>query len=828
MAATLTFPPGKLCGIRKVLLGELYMVEITKTEAGPVDVVAIQDDTKEALPTLATDEAAFLALLTPEQMGRVGLEDILQTFVKSLCVTDPATMALGVVMIDKEAEAREMAKWKQEALKVQQKKEEAEDRIRQERARKRARRERDRLENQALAREHLRQRVQYARKIMQIEVERMKKLKEARAKAQKEIEMTKPELVLPVGLLLKVRRVINGEMATLEITKVDAGDKKVEEGKGGKGGKGAVEFKTTGDSGDVHTLLTSEKELVDLLDEKHIREQSTTSDLLRVFSKMIVFEQTEKIATGGQASTPFGLRLHAVDEAAEAERIRQWRDKASRIENSTKSPAPSEVSRPSTAMSVQEPADVPKITHAAAAGHNNGKSILLVESLIAGERLPNGMEVEMSFGEGSRRKAYTVTLKLSGHKLSFTACLKNSSGANPLLYSCSLDHALMLLPTEKQLWDTERGLFNSLRRCIQIINGGRSLVLRRNARGSLARDRGYSIAQKIAEEAGLPSPDDDDRRKTRRGGNGQRGVGISSGAWGDFGSRRQAHAEENQELMKLIEEQYLHASFDADDEVFGLDWIEREQKHGRRRKRGRRGKSVKTINGSTPEDIARRLAAIEGTHRELLPASRGPSRGASRGGPGAGRLDSAIVRDISERTQMDKLKIFGGFGKCSSRAVLRKKFPSLDDVQSSILSEQGSVAARERLHMRLQPNYLGPGVDPLIPLEARPKGSLFVKKILRDLLNGDTQTVSGIVPADLPAGMSSWRRTVLVGGGSTAFQMVAQRNSWGSPERRRGPGYRTLACKWERKKKAERAKTTATRRAEQRLQHKLQHDRGLD
>ena len=809
------------------------MVEVTKTAAGPVEVVAIRDDTKETLPILATDEAAFVALLTPEQMGTVGLEEILQTFVKSLRVIDQDTMALGVVKVDKEAEAREMAKWKQEAIKVQQKKEEDEDRIRQEKARKRARREKDRLENQALAREHLLQRVAYARKIMQIEVERMEKLKQARAKAQKEIEMSKPELVLPAGLLLKVRRVINGEMATLEIKKNEANVNK-EDGDG----SGSVEFKTTGDSGEVHTLLTSERELVDLLDEKHIREQTTTSDLLRIFSKMIVFEQTETSPTNDQANTSFGLRLHAVDEVAEAERIRQWRDQASRIVNTTNSFATSEASRPSTAMSEQHSADVANLAHAPAPSDRNGKSILLVESLIAGERMPDGMEVEMSFGEGSRRKAYIVTLRLSGHKLSFTARLKSSRGSKPLLYSCSLDHALMLLPTEKQLWDTERGLFNSLRRCIQIIDGGRSLVLRRNARGSLARDRGHSVAQKIAEEAGLPSPDENENATVRKKHNSYRDSKNGGSKWGGFGSRRQAHEEENQELMRLIEEQYFHASFEADEE-FGLDWIEGEQKRNRRRKRGRRGRSMKKINGSTPEDIARRLAAIEGTHKELLPASRGPSRGASRGGPGGGGLDSAIVRDISERPRVDKLKIFGGFGKCSSRDVFRNKFPSLDGVQSSILSVQGSIAARERLHGRLCQSYVGPGVDPLIPLEARPRGKLFVKRILRDLLNGDTQTVSGFLPADLPPGMSSHRHVMpeslqavesklLIGGGSAAFQIVAQRNSWGSPERRRGPGYRTLACKWERKKKTEKAKRVALKRTVQRRQHQLQHERGLE
>ena len=126
--ATLTFPTGKLCGIRKVLLGELYLIEITKTEAGPVEVLAVRDDTGETLPKFETEEASFLQLLTPEQMGRVGLEEILQTFVKSLRVTDRDTMELGVVKIDKDQEAQELAKWKQEAIKVQQKNEENDDR----------------------------------------------------------------------------------------------------------------------------------------------------------------------------------------------------------------------------------------------------------------------------------------------------------------------------------------------------------------------------------------------------------------------------------------------------------------------------------------------------------------------------------------------------------------------------------------------------------------------------------------------------------------------------------------------------------------------------
>ena len=797
------------------------MVEITKAESGNVEVSAVQDGTKNTLPLMVTDESKFLELLSEDEMGNVGLEQILQIFVKSLRVVDTETMELGVVKVDKQAEAEEIARWKQEALDVQKKRDEDDDRTRQEKARKRAQREKDRLENQALAREHLLQRVEYARKIMQIEVERMKKLKLAREKAQKEIEMAKPELTLPVGLLLRVRRVINGEMATLEITKKGSDSIDSEQG--------AVEFKTTGDSGDVYSLLTSEKELVDLLDEKHLREEPTPSDLLRTFSKMIVFDQDENSR---------GLRLHAVDEDAENERMRQWREQASLIEKNAEHFV--DESRPgSKASSISD--NQLNVSPAVFGQDNNGKenSILLVDSLIAGERLPDGIEFEMNFEEGSRRKTYIVNIKLSGHKLTFTATLKSSvnrSTDKALHYSCSLDHALMLLPTEKQLWDTEKALFKSLRPCIRIIDGGRSLALRRNVRGThAARDRGFSIAQKIAEETGLDFPES---TKTLKQGHGKRHrsneIGVS---WGGFGSRQQAREAENQELMRLIKEQYLRASVDDED-----DWIsEVSGSKKRKKKRGRRrGRSVKKMNGGTPEDIARRLASIDGTHKELLPASRGPSRGASRGRPGRGSLDSAIIRDMPSPRRMDRRKVFGGFGKCSSRLLLRRKHPYLDSIQSSILSKQGSVAARERLKLRLSQSYLGPDIDPLLPLEARPKGKLFVKKTLRDFLNGGTEIVSGYSPAELPPGLSLRgndvpsslqaveSRLLISDSGRRAFQIVAQKNRWGSPERRRGPGFRTLACKWERKKKSEKAKRLALARANWEYQHKILHDRGLE
>merc|ERR1712023_123628 len=71
---------------------------------------------------MITDESKFLELLSEDDMGNAGLEDILQTFVKSLRVMNTETMELGVVKVDKKAQAEEIARWKQEAVDVQKKK----------------------------------------------------------------------------------------------------------------------------------------------------------------------------------------------------------------------------------------------------------------------------------------------------------------------------------------------------------------------------------------------------------------------------------------------------------------------------------------------------------------------------------------------------------------------------------------------------------------------------------------------------------------------------------------------------------------------------------
>ena len=116
---------------------------------------------------------------------------------------------------------------------------------------------------------------------MAIEVKRLAALKKAREERNIQIEENKMEqlkpatLVLPKGILLKVRRVINSEMASVEVEK-----QQHENGK-----DWIIVFTTTGlETGIEHSLTTTETELTALLQESDYGKD--TADLLRIFSKM--------------------------------------------------------------------------------------------------------------------------------------------------------------------------------------------------------------------------------------------------------------------------------------------------------------------------------------------------------------------------------------------------------------------------------------------------------------------------------------------------------------------------------------------------------------
>jgi hypothetical protein len=275
----LTFPTGKLCRIRKVLGGELYYVSITKTEAGPVEIVAEIEDTDSTKPEdfalgtlrMTAQEDLFVSMLEDDMIGNIELEGILSHFVKSL-VLDRGTKTLSAVKIDVEAEKQKILLAKQEAERISSEKDKKDEEIRAQKARKRAQREQAKIENAKLARNHLQERVAYARKLMALEVKRLEALKKARQERELKIkennaEQIKPAiLVLPEGKLLRVRRVINSEMANLEVEKKQ------------ENGKWIISFTTTGlDSGVEHTLTTTEIELTALLqDSDHGKK---TSDL---------------------------------------------------------------------------------------------------------------------------------------------------------------------------------------------------------------------------------------------------------------------------------------------------------------------------------------------------------------------------------------------------------------------------------------------------------------------------------------------------------------------------------------------------------------------
>ena len=774
----LTFPAGKLCRIRKVLASDLYYVTIEKMEAGPVHVVAEPDNDEltdeqkvSASVRLETTEELFVSMLEEDMIGNedVGLGDILSHFVKSL-VLDRETMVMSAVKIDVEAEKKKILEAKEEAERIVQQKDKQDQEIRDQKARKRAERAAAKLENTRLAKEHLQERVVYARKLMQLEVKRLAALKKAREeREQRQSEPVQPTLALPEGKLLRVRRVINSEVASLELAKVQVdGDWK-------------VLFTSEGlDSGVVHTLTTTEKELTSMLQENDFTKD--TGDLLRLFSKMVAFDQTD--------DNP-GLRLHAVDEAAEKERIRQWRDQAMQVAGAT-----------TTVTSTPESAPTPEV----AQGNNSDRkkseksetpmpevSLQSLKDVLAGERTGEGDLFQKSKNIGG--KSYNITMRLSGHKLFVTSKSKEAAGTN-IEYTCSLEHALMLLPSEQQLWDTEVDLFTSLISCVQVGKGGRSLTLRRKTSAAAKRRRREmgELAGTKAFEGVKQQQDDEERQRQEIETNHRRERAIYRRQQGGAGANKKGRM--NSELQRKIEEHYHSMSNEADQN-------QRKQKSNKIKLKSLNQKSASSVTADDDDDenetedseeVLDRLRSLERAHQFLLPASRGNVLAA------AGL--SGTLPPVSESKKLnDGPQNCGGFGRYDSSVLTQETLLE----QSSIVSVQGSIAARVRLQDRLAAGYFGedrrgPDVDPLFPLEARSKGSFFLKRALRDAFGPVTSTQTVVVPAPILSGSRSMSKASMIreveskmisAGGGLLFQIAAQHNSWGSPEHGRGPGFRS-------------------------------------
>ena len=98
----------------------------------------------------------------------------------------------------------------------------------------------------------------------------------------------------------------------------------------------------------------------------------------------------------------------------------------------------------------------------------------------------------------------------------------------------------------------------------------------------------------------------------------------------------------------------------------------------------------------------------------------------------------------------------------------------------------------------------GPDIDPLFPLEATSKGQLFLKKGLRHAFGSTAQTVTTVMEAPNYEKLRSKKSIIqdveskmIMAGGGLLFEVAAQQNSWGSPNKK-GPGYRATACKFNR------------------------------
>ena len=772
----LTFPVGKLCRIRKVLGGELYFVSIEKTEAGPIEVVAeIESDTltpeekTAATLRMTAQEDLFVSMLEDEMIGNIELEGILSHFVKSLQL-NRETNILSAVKIDVAAEREKILQAKAQAEIITQEKEKQDEAIRAQKARKRAERAQAKLENVRLAKQHLLERVAYARKIMAIEVKRLGELKKARKEREIKIEQNAepatPTLVLPEGKLLRVRRVINSEMASLEIEK-----RKQENGSAWQ-----VVFTTTGlDTGVEHSLTTTEIELTALLQEQDYGKE--TSDLLRIFSKMIAFEQ--------QGSDP-GLRLHQVDEAAEKERIRQWRDQALRVSGATTSVTSggrsSSEGPAAAAAAAAVPAVPEKKTSSIVQKKDTNHMLATIDNIASGgdvNQTSQLFEKNKQIGDAM----YLVSFRLSGHKL-FVTGTQTTGKHIKLEYSCSLEHALMLLPSEQQLWDNETELFTSLFPCVQL-GKGRSLTLRRRTRKN---QRLRETEELVAMQQNSIEKDERQRLEDERNQTNQ--------ALRNRAIYKRRHGSSSSDLERKIEEHYLNSTMGGEGNEKGS---KRKQQRKRTNRKDIRLESLPLMDGEDSEEIKDRMRSLEQAHQFVVPFSQENTdevRTEKRQGMSSSSSSAGL------RNQFPG----SGFGKYKSSAMTQETILE----QSSILSVQGNVAARARLRNRLARNGFcgeamrGPDIDPLFPLEATSKGQLFLKKGLRHAFGSTAQTVTTVMEAPNYEKLRSKKSIIqdveskmIMAGGGLLFEVAAQQNSWGSPNKK-GPGYRATACKFNR------------------------------
>ena len=111
-----------------------------------------------------SENEVMSTLMSSEQVGNMGLEQILKLMIDSVKF-ERESNKLVIIAPDAEAKAELMKEWKIEAVKVQEKLEEEQQRAADLRSRQRAEREKNEIRNQSAARAYLKARIRYAREL---------------------------------------------------------------------------------------------------------------------------------------------------------------------------------------------------------------------------------------------------------------------------------------------------------------------------------------------------------------------------------------------------------------------------------------------------------------------------------------------------------------------------------------------------------------------------------------------------------------------------------------------------------------------------------------
>ena len=206
---------------------------------------------------------------------------------------------------------------------------------------------------------------------------------------------------------------------------------------------------------------TSESELLSRLDPATVANLDDAK-LLREFAKMIYFREDE---TG-----EVFLELQSLDHQKEREKIEKWRTAAEDVA--------------ATIAPTKMPRDDPKSLESTARKQGQLKDELEnFNNLLQQKKAHESEALEATIQVGGKfRSDFNVKIWRSGQRVLLEAAkVKSSTGHRPLRYSCSLQHATMLLPPHLQLFENDEELFEACLQCVHI-RPGRSISLRRRTK----------------------------------------------------------------------------------------------------------------------------------------------------------------------------------------------------------------------------------------------------------------------------------------------------------------------------------------------------------